>query len=181
MLFLALCLIAGAVPSASAQSSTDLIIQLDSSQSMIPYYNDVVDFICKNIIPSYLRYGDRFHVLTFSDNVQNPVSQEVLTNSDVNSIVAGLLLLYPLGTSTDLVSALDYTWKWSIELPSGSEKVIIMITDGMHAPNTSSPYAALGTEGVKQELTRAAERIKSQNWVFKLITVPFSEIGRAHV
>lgn len=157
-----------------AQSTTDLIILLDSSQSMIPYYNDVAEFICKSILPSYLRYGDRFHVLTFSDTVQNPISKEVLTNADINAIVAGVLLLYPLGTSTDLITALESTWKWTLDLPSDSNKVIVMITDGMHAPLTSSPYYPLTNEAVKTEITRIADKIKSQNWTFKLITVPFT-------
>ena len=160
---------------ANAQSTTDLIILLDSSQSMIPYYNDVAEFICKTILPSYLRYGDRFHVLTFSDTVQNPISKEVLTNADINAIVAGILLLYPLGTSTDLITALESTWKWTLDLPSVSNKVIVMITDGMHAPLVSSPYYSLTTEAVKTEIAKIADKIKSQNWTFKLITVPFTD------
>ncbi len=172
-IFLALIVLAVST-AAYAQSTTDLIILLDSSQSMIPYYNDVAEFICKTILPSYLRYGDRFHVLTFSDTVQNPISKEVLTNADVNAIVAGILLLYPLGTSTDLITALESTWKWTLDLPSGSNKVIVMITDGMHAPLASSPYYPLTNEAVKTEITKIADNIKSQNWTFKLITVPFT-------
>ncbi|HGJ67611.1 TPA: VWA domain-containing protein [bacterium] len=157
-----------------SQTTTDLIILLDSSQSMIPYYTDVAEFICKSILPSYLRYGDRFHILTFADTVQNPISQEVLTNADINAIVAGILLLYPLGTSTDLITALEDTWNWTLDLPSNSNKVIVMITDGMHAPLSSSPYYNLTSEDVKVKISQVADKIKSQNWVFKLITVPFS-------
>ncbi|GAB1457508.1 hypothetical protein MASR2M48_28160 [Spirochaetota bacterium] len=105
----ALLAIAISVPGIVAQERVDVVVLLDSSRSMSQYYNQVVDYVLSQTVKEYLRFGDAFHLLSFSDSTQVEIAQVLRTEKDLRSVVARLYLLYPLGKNTDLVTAFKNT------------------------------------------------------------------------
>lgn len=160
-----------------AQERVDLIVVLDSSQSMIPYYNQVVDYVLSQTVREYMRFGDAFHLLSFSDTTQVEIAQVLKTEQDLKSVIARLYLLYPLGKNTDLVTALKNVYQYVADLPESSAKYIVLITDGMHSPAPGSPYASLDAAGVRAEIDRVASDIRSHGWTMRIVRVPFDAGG----
>ncbi|HUW69012.1 MAG TPA: VWA domain-containing protein [bacterium] len=169
-------LIFGTLPGV-AQDRVDLIVLLDSSQSMIPYYNQVVDYVLSQTVREYMRFGDAFHLLSFSDSTQVEIAQVLKTEQDLKSVIARLYLLYPLGKNTDLVTALKNVYQYVADLPESSAKYIVLITDGMHSPAPRSPFAALDAAGVKAEIDRVASDIRAHGWTMRIVRVPFDTNG----
>ncbi len=170
--FLALAL---AVVPVKAQDRVDLIVLLDSSQSMFQYYNQVVDYVLSATVIEYMRFGDAFHLVSFSDATQVEISQVLRTETDLKSVVARLYLLYPLGRNTDLVTALKNVYQYVADLPESSAKHIVLVTDGMHSPAPDSPYASLDQNGVRAEIEKAASRIRERGWTMRIVRVPFDQ------
>ncbi|PKL25381.1 MAG: hypothetical protein CVV47_04810 [Spirochaetae bacterium HGW-Spirochaetae-3] len=158
---------------AAAQDRVDLVVLLDSSQSMFPYYNQVVDYVLSETVREYMRFGDAFHLLAFSDSTQVEIAQVLRTEQDLKSVVARLYLLYPLGRNTDLVTAIKNVYRYVADLPEGSAKHIILITDGMHSPAAGTQYADLDAAGVRAEIDRSASRIRERGWTMRIVRVPF--------
>jgi hypothetical protein len=159
---------------AKAQDRVDLVVLLDSSQSMFQYYNQVVDYVLSETVREYMRFGDAFHLLAFSDSTQVEIAQVLRTEKDLRSVVARLYLLYPLGRNTDLVTAIKNVYQYVADLPEGSAKRIILITDGMHSPAPGTTFAELDAQGVRSEIDKAAAKIRERGWTMRIVRVPFS-------
>lgn len=162
-----------AFPAGAQEKPVDLIVLLDASQSMFPYFTEVVDFVVSRIAREYLRFGDTFHLLTFTDSVRIEIAQAVRTEQDLKSLLGRLYLLYPFGRSTDLVSALSSLYRYTADLPESNNKLIVMVTDGMHNPSPQSPNAALGVEEVRAGIDATAARIRANGWTIRIVRVPF--------
>jgi len=158
---------------AAAQDRVDLVVLLDSSKSMFQYYNQVVDYVLSETVREYMRFGDAFHLLSFSDSTQVEIAQVLRTEQDLRSVVARLYLLYPLGRNTDLVTAIKNVYQYVSDLPEGSAKRIILITDGMHSPAPGSTYENLDATAVRTELDHAAAKIRERGWTMRIVRVPF--------
>ena len=166
-----------AFPAAAQEKPVDLIVLLDASQSMFPYFTEVVDFVVSRIAREYLRFGDTFHLLTFTDSVRIEIAQSVRTEQDIKSLLGRLYLLYPFGRSTDLVSALSALYRYTADLPESNRKLIIMVTDGMHNPSAQSPNAGLDVEQVRSSIDETASRIRANGWTIRIVRVPFGAAG----
>jgi hypothetical protein len=162
-----------------AQERVDLIILLDSSRSMFRYYNQVIDFVVSDAVREYLRFGDGFHLMNFADTTQLEVAQVLRTEEDVRTVVSRLYLMYPLGRSTDMISALKGVSQYVSGLASASSKYIIFITDGMHSPSPDSMYAAYSADEVRAEMERSASRIRERGWTMRIVQVPFNGAVRS--
>jgi len=157
-----------------AEGKVDLVVLLDSSKSMFQYYNQVVDYVLTETVREYVRFGDSFHLLSFSDSTQLEIAQVLRTEPDLRSVIARLYLLYPLGRNTDLVTALRNVYQYVDDLPAGTTKHIILITDGMHSPAPGTPYSALDVPAVREEIDRAAGSIRERGWTMRIVRVPFT-------
>jgi hypothetical protein len=157
-----------------AQERVDLIILLDSSRSMLGYYNQVIDFVVSDAIREYLRFGDGFHLMNFADTTQLEIAQVLRTEEDVRRILSRLYLMYPLGRNTDLITALRGVSQYASRLGTASSKYIILITDGMHSPSRDSNFASYSSEEVRAEMERSASRIRENGWTMRIVQVPFN-------
>lgn len=164
----------GALAPVVAQERVDLIILLDSSRSMLQYYNQVIDFVVSDAIRQYLRFGDGFHLMNFATSAQLEVAQVLRTEEDVRTALSRLYLLYPLGRNTDLITALRGVYQYTSGLGTSSSKYIILITDGMHSPSPDSNYASYSADEVKAEMERNATRIREHGWTMRIVQVPFN-------
>ena len=86
----------------------DVVVMLDTSESVLPIYEDLVDYIVKNVLTNHVRFGDTFHLISFDSKPELIYSRQLKDSKDLEEVVAGLLLLNPLGKHTDLVMALKY-------------------------------------------------------------------------
>ncbi|HAW85096.1 MAG: hypothetical protein A2087_05590 [Spirochaetes bacterium GWD1_61_31] len=170
-----------AAPAIHSQETIDLVILLDSSQRMFTYYNEVVEFVITGVASKYLRFGDTFHLISFAETTQIEIMQTVRTDQDVSAAVARLYLLYPFGKNSDMIAALRNTYQYVSDLPLSNRKLIIMITDGIHAPPPSSSFYEFSAEQVQQEITRLATEYRGQDWLFEIVTVPFKPAAAGSV
>jgi hypothetical protein len=159
---------------AEGDSTVDLVVLFDTSESMFPYFEDVMNYVVSDIVRDFLRYDDTFHLISFSQSTQIEIAQPIRTKDDVKNILSRLLLLYPLGKNTDLVSAIKYLYQYTADLPENSSKVLLVITDGVQDPGKGSPYYGLSPEQVQKEIVDTATRIRSAGWKVYLIKLPLS-------
>ncbi|HOX49635.1 MAG TPA: VWA domain-containing protein, partial [Spirochaetales bacterium] len=165
---------AGSSSVATEGESEDVIVLLDVSQSVLPYFQEVTDYVVGSVVRDFLRLGDTFHLLTFGDEVQVEIAQRLSDERDVKSVLGKLYLLYPLARSTDLVSAFGYLYQYVADLPLSRGKVVVIITDGVHNPAAGGASAGLSPEAVRSELDAVAAKIRRDGWPVYIIKIPFS-------
>ena len=170
---LILLLIAVALPLTAEEM--DLIVLLDVSESMFPYFDDTVNFLLKDIVDEHLEYGDGFHLISFASVPEQEIHRVIKTESDIETSLARIMLLHPLGKYTDLISAMNYLYKYVKDLSLSTSKNILILTDGIHDPPPGSQYPA-GENGSREknrtEAVRIAQELKREGWKVRLIEFP---------
>ena len=180
LLLLAAFVLAMAMPASAASAITeegaasDVIVLLDVSQSVLPYFHDITDYVVSSVVKDFLRIGDSFHLLSFGEVTQVEINQKISGEEDARSILARLYLLYPLARNTDLIAACDYLYQYLADLPESRGKVVVIITDGVQNPSEKSANYGLDPAAVKTQLEAIASRIRSNGWPVYIIKVPFS-------
>ncbi len=159
---------------ASAEDRADVVVLLDSSESMFPYFEPVVEYIVTKVARDYLRQGDTFHLITFSDDANLEMVQTINKEEDVRSVISRLYLVYPFGKNTDLLSAVDYLKQYVQVLPKKETRLIVIITDGVHSPAASSPFIGYDDARAMQALTSNATDIGKLGWKVSIIRIPFN-------
>ena len=157
---------------ADDQKAMDLIVVLDTSSSMYAHHQQVSDYVIGPLLKDFLRYGDTFHLISFSSTAKVEISRKIEGIGDIETIIGRLLLLYPLDRYSDLITALQYTARYLSDLPENRTKTVVFITDGDQSPAPSSPNMGLSEEKVIAAIKDAAEKLKGNGWVFHYIRVP---------
>ena len=143
----AILAVAAAAPLAA--ENIDLVVMVDTSESMFPYFDDLMNYLVQDLLTTRLHRGDTFHLLSFSSAPEVEISLEVNSEEAAQRAFGRILLLHALGRYTDLVSALQFLSKYTKELPETNPKQIILITDGIHDPPPGSPNAAERGSGAR--------------------------------
>jgi len=152
----------------------DLVVVLDTSSSMHEAYREVSDYIIGPLLQKFLRIGDTFHLISFSDQTRTELSRRIEGVGDVQTIIGRTLLMFPLNPHSDVIAALDYVARYLNDLPETRQKTVLLISDGRHEPALDSPNHGLSRELVDRKLAEAATRLKGNGWSFYFIQVPFS-------
>ena len=170
---------ATATPSAAVEESgaADVVVLLDVSQSVLPYFQDVTDFVLSAVVKDFLRFGDTFHLLTFGDSAQAEIAQRMTDERDVKSVLGRLYLLYPLARYSDFLGALGHLRQYLSDLPVNRRKVVVVITDGVQNPPPGSPNASMDAARVASEIESTCAGIRSNGWDLHLIRLPFAPQG----
>lgn len=171
--------IAGQSASEGDADAADVVVLLDVSQSTMPYFQDVTDYVVSSVVKDYLRRGDTFHLLSFGETAQSEIAQRVENEADVKAVLGRLYLLYPLARYTDLVGALSYLYQYLADLPESRRKVVIIITDGVNNPPPASPTFGMRAENVASEIEAASSRIRANGWPVHIIKLPFPKPGES--
>jgi hypothetical protein len=150
----------------------DVIVLIDSSESLFPYFDSVIEYVKKSVVTDFVREGDTFHILTFAETSQLELSQAVTGEADLRAIVTRLYLLYPLGKHTDLASSLNYLYQYASDLAERPKSVII-ITDGIHNPADTSPYAGKSAQEIGDIVKDSIQKMRTRGWKVSYIRVPF--------
>jgi hypothetical protein len=149
----------------------DFVVLLDVSESMLPYFDDTVNYLIGDILQQHLKQDDGFHLLTFADSPGIELMLDIESAADVDEALSRVLLLHPLGKYTDLVSALKYVYSYTSSIRQDSRKKILVLTDGIHDPPPGSPYPVNG--GIYRETaSEVARQIRKKGWEISLIQFP---------
>jgi len=122
----------------------DLVVVLDTSASMSSSYRETSNYLTGPFLREFLRIGDTFHLISFSESPKLELSRRIEGVGDVETIIARILLLYPLVPESNLSSALSFSEGYSSTLPGSRGKKIVLLTDG-DAPNTQTLVDAAQT------------------------------------
>ncbi|MFA6508405.1 MAG: vWA domain-containing protein [Treponemataceae bacterium] len=152
----------------------DLVVLLDTSSSMYPSRKEVSEYIVGPLLTEFLKLGDTFHLLSFSDTTRNEISRKIEGPEDIETIIARLLLMYPLNPHTDFISALNDIHQYLTELPESRTKTVVLISDGEHSPKAGSPNGGLSAEETAKRIEASSARLKGNGWNFYLIKIPFA-------
>lgn len=154
-------------------TAADIVVLMDTSGTVLPYYEAINKRVLQSIISKFIRIGDTFHLLSFSAVPLYEMSQKVDSEADLSRIVSRFMLLYQLGQSADFLSGINFAEQYMKELPSKQDKILIIISDGIFNPPASSPYRHYSGERVKTELAKRSASIRAQGWKVYYVKLPF--------
>ncbi|MGI5100549.1 VWA domain-containing protein [Treponema vincentii] len=153
--------------------TADVIVLMDTSGTVLPYYEVINQRVLQSIISKFVRIGDSFHLISFSAVPRYEMSQKINTEADLSRVVSRFMLLYQLGQSADFLSGINFAGQYMAELPSQQEKILIVISDGIFNPPASSPYRNYSGEQVKMELAKISASIRAHGWKVYYVKLPF--------
>jgi Mg-chelatase subunit ChlD len=160
-----------AVMPATAEN-IDLVVMVDTSASMFPYFDDLMNYLVHDLLATRLHRGDTFHLLSFDSTPEVEIALEINSAEAADRAFGRIMLLHPLGRYTDLVAALQFLYKYVKELPETNPKQIILITDGVNDPPPGSATKLMSDEAVKKAVNDVAEAMKREGWKVNILKVP---------
>ncbi|MCL2704900.1 MAG: VWA domain-containing protein [Spirochaetaceae bacterium] len=163
------------IPSQAEATPVDMVVLLDTSGSVFSIYNDLLNYVTKNIISDYLKFGDTFHLISFDSEPSLILSKKINNKNDIEYILKDLFLLYPFGKHTDLISALKYLRNYVSGITNNSNREIVILTDGIHNPPSGSPYQSViePATGVNL-LQKEIDELTKTNWKISIVKLPGS-------
>ena len=156
-------------------SKADVVILLDNSGTMLPYYDEVNSKVLTEICDNFVRLGDTFHLLSFNEKPVTEISQPVKTEADIYKIISRFNLLYPLGPYTDFPSALLYAQQYIASLDVYNQKVLVIISDGLFNPAQNSSFYNKSSEEINDTINSTISKMKSEGTHIYYIKAPFPE------
>ena len=121
-------------------SSIDLILLLDTSKGMSSSYENVNNYLTGSFLSEFLRVGDTFHLIAFSENQRLDIARRVNGIGDVEAIIGRMLLQYPLEKGNNVEQVLSYAERYIITLPPRPKKIILITAGGEYSEDTVAMY-----------------------------------------
>lgn len=165
----------GICVSAISANGADIVVLMDSSGTILPWFDEINNRVLVDITKKFVREGDTFHLVSFNSRVNLEIAQPVESEADISRIVSRFMLLYPLGQNSDFLSGLQYVWQYVSALEQQRDKIVIVISDGIFNPPASSPYSAFTNDQIRAELTQVSRKIKGAGWNVYYIKLPFPQ------
>jgi len=162
-----------AVASCTGCEGIDLVVMVDTSESMFAHFQDLEDYLIRDLLMHRLHRGDTFHLLSFADKPELEISAKIGVEADLEKVLGRILLLVPLGGYTDLVAAVQFLLSYTQSLPAENKKLILLLTDGIHDPPPGSPNR-MKAEQLRETLLANAREIKRQGWSVHILQMPSS-------
>ncbi|MCX7028942.1 MAG: VWA domain-containing protein [Spirochaetes bacterium] len=159
------------VAAAAMASDVDLVVVMDTSESMFPYFEDLRNYLIEDLLEEKLHRGDTFHLLSFSGSPELETAVPLADERAAEKAFGRLALLHPLGRYTDLIAALRFVHQYVRQLPETNAKTVLLLTDGIHDPPPGSPNR-LPPEEVRAAVRAAAEAIRREGWTVQVLKVP---------
>ena len=161
------------IPSYAEATPVDIVILLDTSESVFPIYNNILNYITKNIITDYLKYGDTLHLITFDSEPSFVFSKQINNKNDIEYILKEFYLILPFGKHTDLVAGLKYLRNYISTISNNSSHEIVILTDGIHGPPAGSQYQSIIDPATGDNiLQKEIEELSKSDWKINIIKLP---------
>ena len=109
------------------QDTTDVIVLMDTSGTILPYYEVINKRVLQSIVSKFVRVGDSFHLISFSAAPQYEMSQKINTEADVSRVVSRFMLLYQLGQSADFLSGINFAGQYMTRNCPLSKKKFLLL------------------------------------------------------
>jgi hypothetical protein len=123
--------------------SLDVILLLDKSLSMAPYFSKAKEYAAGTVIGSIVVPGDRLIVEAVYGKVDRLVKADIASEADKAAAIRSIRDVKADGRFTDLGKALDTAKKDLDELGRPERpKYVLMITDERQEAPAGSPYQA---------------------------------------
>ena len=149
----------------------DVLVMIDVSASMDPYFEDLVAYLRSDLLPARVLDGRTVHLMRFSSLPEVEEPERVRSEADRERIYTKIALLEPIGLYTDLVSAVKKLVDYAAGLPEDRPREIYLLTDGIHDPPPGSLYDT-DSEQILAELLRDARTIKKEGWAIHILQMP---------
>ena len=156
---LALILIIFAVFVVHGQNQTgpiDLVLLLDTSTGMSSSYDNVNNYITGGLLTEFLRVGDTFHLIAFSQTPRLDVARRISAAGDLETIIGRMMLQYPVERGSNIQAALTYVEQYTSALPSRPKKIILVST---------------GTDETANIIAAANQRLSSRNTTIDYVRI----------
>ncbi len=157
----------------TAKTNAEIVILMDTSGTILPYYEDINNRVLSEINDKFVRKGDTVHVLSFNADARYEMSQKINSEKDMSRVVSRFLLLYQLGKSSDFLTGLQYARQYGSNLSETKEKILIIISDGIFNPPESSPYKNYTDDQIKNEIGLLAGSIRKKGWKVYYVKLPY--------
>ena len=135
---LALILMIFACAAYGQDGPIDLILLLDTSTGMSSSYDNVNNYITGGFLTEFLRVGDTFHLIAFSQSPRLDVARRIAVTGDVETIIARMMLQYPIERGSNISGAITYAEQYIAGLPSRPKKIVLVSTGGSDTANLVS-------------------------------------------
>ncbi len=123
--------------------SLDMILLLDKSLSMAPFFGEVEEYVAGKVLGPILVPGDRLIVETVYGKVQRLLSMSIGSEEDKAKAIRALRSVKANGRFTDLGAGLDAAKRDLDELGQPDRpKYVLMLTDERQEAPKGSPYQA---------------------------------------
>jgi hypothetical protein len=139
----------------------DLILLLDTSASMSGSYRQVNEYLSGDFLREYLKMGDTFHLIPFSDKPRVDIARRIEGRGELETIIGRIFLQYPLDAWSDIPLALSFAEEYAAALPARPKK-IVLVSDGLTLPAQDSPSRALDAAGLDSLITQVRGRLGRQ-------------------
>lgn len=169
-LFLVLCLFAF-----SQEKNADIVVLLDNSGTMLPYFSEINEKVLQGICENFVRIDDSFHLLSFNEKTFLEISQKINTQKDIEKVVSRFSLLYPLGPYSNFIEALSYSRQYISSLNAYTQKVLVIISDGIFNPPQTSSYYNQDPQSLENAIQSNLNALQSQGSLVYFIKAPFPE------
>jgi hypothetical protein len=152
----------------------DVIMMVDTSWSLWQPFDDIVNYLINSMLDEILAKGDTFHLLQFSTDAKVEITEQISdgdTKEVIKNKVKQLRAPLKIGKYTDLLKAIDFLYNFTDSRPEKNEKLIILITDGIHdpPPGSNEPTDLLK---LKEEFINRAREIKKKGWNIHILQIP---------
>ncbi|MDR2403177.1 MAG: VWA domain-containing protein, partial [Spirochaetaceae bacterium] len=162
--------------SAAQTGPVDLVLLLDVSASMSSSYGEVRDYLSGPFLREFLRFGDTFHIISFSETPGIEIVRRVEGRGDLETVIGRLFLMYPVEPYSDIAGALNYAERYISFLPENRPKKIVIITDGDESmrPGAASGGAGISPDTVDAHVAETAVRLRKAGADLYLVRVPLA-------
>ena len=148
--------------------SIDLVLLLDTSTGMSSSYDNVNNYITGGFLTEFLRIGDTFHLIVFSQTPRLDIARRVEGRGDVETIIGRMMLQYPIERGSNVSAAISYAEQYVSVLPGRPKRIVLVTTGGSDTANL---------------VTAANQRLSHVNAAFNYVQVtpgqPVSNVPRA--
>ncbi|MFP3089277.1 hypothetical protein LQZ21_03000 [Treponema sp. TIM-1] len=131
-------------------------------------YQKTMDYVTGSFLKEFLRIGDTFHLISFSDTPRLEITRRIQGWGDVETIIGRLFLLYPLDPYSDIAGALAYGEKYVASIPGTRKKKVVLISDGDHNPRPGGTTE----DSVQHLISQTTDRLNRAGIDFYHVPVP---------
>jgi hypothetical protein len=119
-------------------NAIDLVLLLDTSSVMSSSYENVNNYLTGAFLSEFLRIGDTFHLIAFSQTSHLDAARRISGIGDVETIIGRILLQYPVERGSNVRTALTFTEQYITTLPNRPKKIVLVSLESSDSNNLVS-------------------------------------------